>query len=243
VRKWSQLAETSRIALQGVAWFILFLATALFFGLPLLLALGATTPLAIGGALVNAPQELISQLARRTYAYAPTLVSVVAGAWFYLFAEAADLELAPSFFEVAAQIYPVLVLAAIVDVRRAGKIGTHDLYLTLTVLMGGEFFALMGVMRASLTNFALTSGALTAGFTALILSVLSEGPARTLLDRQPPGAGRERGVDALNIAAASPGSAESAARRSGLMNWLHEPSSTSSLPSGDDGVVAHGRPQ
>jgi hypothetical protein len=81
------------------------------------------------------------------------------------------------FFDVSAQVLPVLVLAAVVDVRRSRRLESHQLAFPLIAMIIGEIAALSvsaGVSDANQSNFAMVSAAFVAGVAAVVLAVLAE---------------------------------------------------------------------
>ncbi len=139
--------------------------------------LSAATGLAAGAYafIIFTPATRLAELSRRYYASAPFCFGVVGAFYFWWYASAAPLEVSGAVFEVTAQIIPVLILTAIVDVRRANRIATEEVLFTLGILIQGEVMAILGIMTQSAIRFGLVCGALTTGFTALTLSVLAEG--------------------------------------------------------------------
>lgn len=83
-----------------------------------------------------------------------------------------------AFFETAAQVLPVLLLAAVIDVRRSTTLRSSQLTLPIIVVFLGEINALNAtafeVGTAPTSDFASVAASLTSTFIALILAVLAD---------------------------------------------------------------------
>ena len=129
------------------------------------------------------PPKRLAKLELSGYKLAPVVMGSLGGLYFFWYATTTAVEIPGAIFEVTAQIIPVLILATIVDARRAHRIATEDVVGALAFLILGEIMALFGIMTQTAPIFGLVCGALTAGFAALILSVLAEGaPDSTVTD-------------------------------------------------------------
>jgi hypothetical protein len=86
------------------------------------------------------------------------------------------------FFSVAAQVLPVLLLAAIIDVRRSAYLKSYQLILPIAAVYLGEtsalnvlaFFNKNSEAPASAGDFATVSASLVCATLALVLAVLAD---------------------------------------------------------------------
>lgn len=110
-----------------------------------------------------------------TFIYMPLLVGAVSYPFWYSFALQIG-EIDHSFYEVSAQINPVLLLAILVDVRRCRSLESQDLLGTIVALIGGEIVALYGAAGAPIgrPGYATVSASLTVGFVALLMAVIAD---------------------------------------------------------------------
>jgi hypothetical protein len=104
-------------------------------------------------------------------------------------------EIDSSFFQVSAQVLPILVLAAVVDIRRSTRLESHQLAFPLIAMIIGEIAALSvsaGVSDANASSFATVSAAFVAGVTAVVLALLADAIPAPPDDADPGGGMRRR---------------------------------------------------
>jgi hypothetical protein len=109
-----------------------------------------------------------------TFIYMPLLVGAVSYPFWYSFALQIG-EIDHSFYEVSAQINPVLLLAILVDVRRCRSLESQDLLGTIVALIGGEIVALYGAAGAPIgrPGYATVSASLTGSTPRNVVSDLA----------------------------------------------------------------------
>lgn len=124
------------------------------------------------------PRENLQAIFANTFGWLPAVVAAISwpywswwGTWNPPVLANAD------FYAAAAAVLPVLLLAAVVDVRRSATLKTHQLLLPIIVVFLGEIDAL-GVLAFPQTNatdeFASVAASLTGTIIALLLAVLAD---------------------------------------------------------------------
>ena len=121
--------------------------------------------------------EVIESL-RGSFFWFPPTVGLASFPFWYWFAISAKEEIQGPFFEVSAQVIPVLLLAIMIDVRPSDKLQTSDLTITIVGLIVGESVALRGAASGGgdAFQYATICTMLTLGFFALIVAVIVESP-------------------------------------------------------------------
>jgi hypothetical protein len=130
--------------------------------------------------LVAIPRPAYSKLFSENVGW--LTVSLGALSYPYWYWVAGDYGILPSqsFFEIAAQILPVLLLAAIIDVRQSAALNSYQLVLPVIAAFLGESAALSQVAfqfpdhYARVTGFAAVASSLVAVFLTLIFAVLAD---------------------------------------------------------------------
>jgi hypothetical protein len=97
-----------------------------------------------------------------------------------------------AFFEVGAQVIPVILLATTLEVRLSRTLETSDLAVTIAILLGGEILALYGAAIGDVSHvgftaawrYAVVSAALSSGFFTLIMGVIADYDPKPV--RRPP---------------------------------------------------------
>jgi hypothetical protein len=102
----------------------------------------------------------------------------------YWTASRLDIEPASQFFEISAQVLPVVLLAAVIDVRRSRYLNSYQLALPIFVVFLGEMAALNILafgenengrhLQASATDFAIVAASLVSTVAALLFAVLAD---------------------------------------------------------------------
>lgn len=102
---------------------------------------------------------------------------------FYWIASQLGIAPASQFFEISAQVLPVILLAAVIDVRRSSNLKSHQLALPIFVVFLGEVAALnilafgeggKGHLQAAAADFAIVAATLVSTVSALMLAVLAD---------------------------------------------------------------------
>jgi hypothetical protein len=117
-----------------------------------------------------------------SFPWLPSIIGCSSVLFWYWYASSSPKKLESiqgAFFEVSAQVIPVLLLAIMIDVRRSEKLRSHDLVLTILALLFGEIITLQGAARGngSPFDFAAVGGMVTVGFCAVIIGVILEFPS------------------------------------------------------------------
>jgi hypothetical protein len=95
-------------------------------------------------------------------------------------------EIERGFYEVTAQVIPVLLLAITIELRRSRHLESEDLVVTVTLLLLGEVVALFNAAgaRTGSLGYASVSAALTVGFVALVMGLIADyEPTRSRSER------------------------------------------------------------
>jgi hypothetical protein len=85
-------------------------------------------------------------------------------------------EIERGFYEVTAQVIPVVLLAITIDVRRSRHLESEDLVVTIALLIMGEVVALFNAAGAHTGSlgYASVGAALTVGFVALVMGLIAD---------------------------------------------------------------------
>ena len=136
-----------------------------------------------GAALIAIPRTKYPSLFAKHFGWLPVTLGVVTYPLFYWTASQLGIVPASQFFEISAQVLPVLLLAAVIDVRRSNHLKSHQLALPIFVVFLGEVAALnvlafgengKGHLQASAADFAIVAATLASTVTALMLAVLAD---------------------------------------------------------------------
>lgn len=131
-----------------------------------------------GMILWTIPRDRYQAIFANTFGWLPVVLGAISwpywswyGTWHPQILAGAD------FYATAAQVLPVLLLAAVIDVRRSGTLKTSQLVLPVVVVFLGEIDAL-GVLAFPHTNatseFASVAASFTSTIIALLLAVLAD---------------------------------------------------------------------
>jgi uncharacterized membrane protein YdcZ (DUF606 family) len=117
----------------------------------------------------------------RSFSWFPGLVGLCSVPFWYWYADRLT-GIQGAFFEVSAQVIPVLLLAIMIDVRQSKRLRSSDLVGTTLGLLYCEIVALVGAAEGGGDAFpySVVSGALTLGFCAVIMAVIAEFPHSTI---------------------------------------------------------------
>jgi hypothetical protein len=134
----------------------------------------------VGGILLwIIPRERYGSIFANTFGWLPVLLGAASWPYWHWWATFYP-PITPNtaFFETAAQVLPVLLLAAVIDVRRSVTLKSSQLILPIIVVFLGEVNALdataFEVGNATSSDFASVAASLTSTFIALTLAVLAD---------------------------------------------------------------------
>jgi hypothetical protein len=152
-----------------------------------------TVGIALGLTVILIPREQYLLLFRRHFGWIPVALGTLSY-WYWLWYTGGG-SVDVGFFETAAQVLPVLLLAAVVEVRQASILKTHQLALPIIAVFLGEVAALneAGFQTGATAegrvpaDFAVVASSLVTAVAALIMAVLADlkqdspdaGPARS----------------------------------------------------------------
>jgi len=177
------------LAILPLIWITVETLHALVLGFPWFSDPTLTIGAALAGALTwffaFSRREDLVELFVPAFWVAPILGGAITFPIWFSFASRID-EVQGSFFEVSAQIVPVLLLAITIDVRRSRSLESHELVLTIVILIIGEAVALYHAAGAEWDTggYAVVSTSLTTGFIALVMALISDYAAPTGKGRQ-----------------------------------------------------------
>jgi hypothetical protein len=133
----------------------------------------------IGIILIATPRERYVQVFINHFGWIP--VSIGALSYWYWHWYATGQLISESFFDTAAQILPVFLLAAILDVRRSTTLRSNQLALPIIAVFLGEIAALSesaftGIEDQSdrVDDFAVVASSLVVAIAALVMAVLAD---------------------------------------------------------------------
>lgn len=185
IRAWSRRHITSFLMLLGIISVLILtllsIRGALFpseirYNRPLLIF---TIIAAVAGMILSIiPREKYQAIFANTFGWLPVVLGAISWPYWYWYGTWHPPVLAHAdFFATAAQVLPVLLLAAVIDVRRSSTLKSSQLVLPVIVVFLGEIDAL-GVLAFPQTNatteFASVSASFTSTIIALLLAVLAD---------------------------------------------------------------------
>ncbi len=100
-----------------------------------------------GAALLAVPREKYRSLFAKHFGWLPVTAGLATYPLMYWTASRLDIEPASQFFEISAQVLPVVLLAAVIDVRRSRYLKSYQLALPIFVVFLGEMAALNILVR------------------------------------------------------------------------------------------------
>jgi hypothetical protein len=137
-----------------------------------------------GGVLVAVPREKYGALFAKHFGWLPITVGLATYPLMYWAASRLDIEPASQFFEISAQVLPVILLAAVIDVRRSRSLKSYQLALPIFVVFLGETAALNILafgengngrhLQAGAADFAVVAASLASTVAALLFAVLAD---------------------------------------------------------------------
>ncbi len=126
-------------------------------------------------ALSFIPRKKFASFFASTFGWLPVTVGALSYFFWYYYAEGLDHPDA-TFFHASADVLPVLLLAAVIDVRRTEKLESRGLILPIIAVFLGEVAALNALAFgfAGPGDFAAVSASLVSTTIALVLAVLAD---------------------------------------------------------------------
>ena len=112
-------------------------------------------------------------LFRASFWATPTIVGIGTGPLWFVFAlRIGDID--PNFFEISAQVIPVLLLAITIDNQRSRSLESIDFMLSVLGLIGAEIVALYGIAGGDVGSIGYVTVCigLTIGFAALVMALI-----------------------------------------------------------------------
>jgi hypothetical protein len=146
-------------------------------GTPLTLAI--VVALAVSATLWFIPRRTFVRLFVNTFGWLPVTLGSLSYFFWYWYAELYNTSIIQSdFFLASSGVLPVLLLAAIVDVRRSETLKSKDLVLPIIAVFLGEVAALNALAfgQASPEDFAAVASSLVSTTIALVLAVMADHP-------------------------------------------------------------------
>jgi len=134
----------------------------------------------VAGALIwTVPRETFQHIFPNIFGWLPVVVGVASWPYWYWYCTFAPPRVPNvGFFETAAQVLPVLLLATVIDVRRTQELKSGQLVLPIIAVFLGELDALDAIAFSSAdatpSAFAVVAASLVTSIAALILAVLAD---------------------------------------------------------------------
>jgi hypothetical protein len=137
-----------------------------------------------GTMLITVPRRKYPSLFIKHFGWLPVTLGVATYPLLYWTARQVRIVPASQYFEISAQVLPVLLLAAVVDVRRSSYLKSYQLALPIIVVFLGEIAALNILafgengqgnhLQATAADFAVVGASLSSTTAALIFAVLAD---------------------------------------------------------------------
>lgn len=132
--------------------------------------------------LIGIPREKYPDIYVKTFGWLPVSLGLLSYPFWYWYSDQPHTVPASQFFEISAQVLPVLLLAAVIDVRRAENLKSHQLLLPIIAVFLGELAALNvlafgepgGEFEAAPADFAAVAASMVSTIIALVLAVLAD---------------------------------------------------------------------
>jgi hypothetical protein len=138
----------------------------------------------LAATLIAVPRSSYRSLFDEHFGWIPVTVGAVTYPLWYWSASRLGVAPASQFFEVSAQVLPVILLAVVIDVGRSHYLNTYQLALPIFAVMLGEGAALNILafgengsghhLHATAADFSIVAASLASTVTALILAVLAD---------------------------------------------------------------------
>lgn len=123
------------------------------------------------------PRATWASLFQRHFGWAPAVVGLATYPFWYFYGHAESL--GSGYFDAAAQVLPLLLLAAILDVRRSHSLDGYQLITPMLVVLIGEMSALGAIAfqsQVNQRNFAVVAASIVTAVVALVFAVLADTP-------------------------------------------------------------------
>jgi hypothetical protein len=130
--------------------------------------------------LISIPRSTYSKLFSENFGWLTVALGLLSYPYWHWVAGQYSSLPSQSFFEISAQILPVLLLAAIIDVRQSATLNSYQLVLPIIAAFIGESTALSQIafqvpsQFAYITGFSAVSSSFVIVFLALIFAVLAD---------------------------------------------------------------------
>jgi hypothetical protein len=130
----------------------------------------------IGCLLWSIPRDRYSSIFASTFGWLPVVLGALSYGFWYWYASQLGGAPGSDFFHAAADVLPVLLLAAVVDVRRAKELQSKQLVLPIIAVFLGEISALNALAfgDAGSSDFAAVASSLVSSIVALVLAVMAD---------------------------------------------------------------------
>lgn len=136
--------------------------------------------IAFGLVIVLVPRKQYAQLFKRHFGWVPVTLGTLSY-WYWLW-YAGKSTIDVGFFQTAAQVLPVILLAAVVDVRQSSILKSNQLALPIIAVFLGEIAALNeAAFQVSSSkfgrvpaDFAVVAASLVTSIAALVMAVLAD---------------------------------------------------------------------
>jgi hypothetical protein len=125
--------------------------------------------------LYRTPRERYNAIFTNTFGWLPVFLGALSyGYWYWYASQRGDP--GPDFFHAAAEVLPLLLLAAVVDVRRAEHLQSKQLVLPIVAVFLGEIAALNALAfgGAGPYDFAAVASSFVSSIVALVLAVMAD---------------------------------------------------------------------
>jgi hypothetical protein len=134
----------------------------------------------LGVIIIATPRERYREIFANHFGWIPVSIGAVSY-WYWKWYGGADV-VDSSFFDTAAQVLPILLLAAVVDVRRSMILKSSQLALPMIAIFLGEMTALNESAFSSRmtrygsvnSDFAVVSASLVIAIVALFMAILAD---------------------------------------------------------------------
>jgi hypothetical protein len=129
----------------------------------------------LGGYLYLTPREKYRTSFPDTFGWLPVTLGAASYGYWYWYASGEGIP-GTDFFHAAAEVLPVILLAAVVDVPRAVDLKSKQLVLPIVAVFLGEIAALnvLAFGNAGANDFAAVASAFVTSIVALVLAVMAE---------------------------------------------------------------------
>jgi hypothetical protein len=126
--------------------------------------------------LYRTPRERLDIIFANTFGWLPVFLGALSYWYWVWYAREAGVTPGPEFFHASAEVLPVLLLAAVVDVRRTKRLQSKQLVLPIAAVFLGELAALdaLAFGGADRYHFAAVASSFVSSIVALVLAVMAD---------------------------------------------------------------------